>query len=135
MDSLSTDLAISDEDGSGSGSAWESSFWESSDRSDCDSVDSDALTQFSGSLSDQEQNGAVRMNQEESIMSDVSECMLDNGGETSSESECLSGKSGKSKHVLQPQVCNAKGHCVPRKRQPKVAVRTSLTLNKMFVLE
>ena len=31
-------------------------------------VDSDALTQFSGSLSDQEQNGAVHMNQEESIM-------------------------------------------------------------------
>ena len=71
------------------------------------------------------QNGAVRMNQEESIMSDVSECMLDDGGETSSESECLSGKSGKSKRVLQPQVRNAKGHCVPR----------SLMLNKVFVLE
>ena len=64
MDSLSTDLVISDKDGSGSGSVWESSFWESSDRNDCDSVDSDALTQFSGSLSDQEQNGAVRMNQD-----------------------------------------------------------------------
>ena len=50
VDSLSTDLAISDEDGSGS--AYESSFWESSDRNDCDSVDSDAVTQFSGSLSD-----------------------------------------------------------------------------------
>ena len=117
MDSLSTALAISDEDGSGSGSVWESSFWESSDRNDCDSVDSDALTQFSGSLSDQEQNGAVRMNQEERIMSDVSECMLDDGGETSSESECLSGKSGKLKRVLQPQVHHGKGHCVPRKRQ------------------
>ena len=114
VDSLSTDLAISDEDGSGSGRAWESSFWESSDRNDCDSVDSDALTQFAGSLSDQEQNGGVRMNQEESIMSDVLECMLDNGGKISSESECLSGKS---KRVLQPQVCKAKGHCVRRKQQ------------------
>ena len=75
------------------------------------------LTQFSGSLSDQEQNGAVHINQEESIMGDVSECMLDDGGETSSESECLSGKSGKSKLVLQPQPRNAKGHCVPRKQQ------------------
>ena len=34
VDSLSTDLAISDEDGSGS--ACESSYWESSDRNDCD---------------------------------------------------------------------------------------------------
>ena len=51
VDSLSTDLAISDEDGSGSGRAWELSFWESSDRNDCDSVDSDALTQFAGSPS------------------------------------------------------------------------------------
>ena len=97
-------------------------------------MDSDALTQFSGSLTDQEENGAVRMNQEERIMSDVSECMLDDGGEMSSESECLSGKSSRSAYFNQkytmPKVTVCHGN-----DKSKVAVRTSLTLNKVFVLE